>query len=208
MRKGAIFSQSVRMSLKNIRSNKQRSFLTMLGIIIGVAAVIALVTTVSGVTSYMMDQFTGMGAGSLTVSAYGTVMKSGLTENDLSDIAAIDNVQGISPSIDVTAKVVRGANVSQDVRVTGKGERYFVKYNNLIAGRALLASDMAGNIKVCMIDQKCAKVFFPGENPVGGTIRIKGITFTVVGLCKSDTGIMSEINGTGSAGDDGDIYIP
>ena len=63
--------------------------------------------------------------------------------------------------------------------MTGKGERYFVKYNNLIAGRALLASDMAGNIKVCMIEPEMRQSIFPGRKPVGGTIRIKGITFTV-----------------------------
>ena len=84
------------MSFANIRNNRMRSFLTMLGIIIGVAAVIALVTTVSAVTSYMIGRFSSMGAGMLEVSVPGTVLKPGLTENDLAELSAIDNIASIS----------------------------------------------------------------------------------------------------------------
>ena len=91
----AMFSESVRMSLDNIRSNKMRSFLTVLGIIIGVMAVIALMTIVSAVTNTITEQFTAMGTGKLTVQATGTVLKRGLNDSDLNDLRAIDNVAEI-----------------------------------------------------------------------------------------------------------------
>ncbi len=72
MRNLSIVRQSVRMALSNIRHNKLRSFLTMLGIMIGVAAVIGLVTIVQSATTSIMDQFSGLGAGTLTITANGT----------------------------------------------------------------------------------------------------------------------------------------
>ena len=93
-----LIGQSFRMSLQNIKNNKMRSFLTMLGIVIGVAAVIGLITIVQGVTSTVMDQFEGLGAGTLTVSAPGTALKSGLSDSDLALLEKVEGVGGISPT--------------------------------------------------------------------------------------------------------------
>ena len=84
----SMLGESVRMSLDNIRSNKMRSFLTVLGIIIGVMAVIALMTIVNAVTNTITEQFTAMGTGKLTVQATGTALKRGLTESDLNELRA------------------------------------------------------------------------------------------------------------------------
>ena len=78
-----IIRQSVQLSWENIRSNKMRTLLTTLGIIIGVTAVISLITIVNGAISTVMDEFSSLGAGTLSVSITGTPLKSGLTENDL-----------------------------------------------------------------------------------------------------------------------------
>ena len=94
MPKLSMIKESVIMSVQNIVSNKMRSFLTTLGIIIGVAAVIAMVTTVSAVSDYMMDEFSSLGAGTLTVNAPGTALKAGLTENDLEEIKKLDTGAG------------------------------------------------------------------------------------------------------------------
>lgn len=82
------------MSLQNIKSNKMRTFLTTLGIIIGVTAVIALITIVDGVIGSVMGQFSSLGAGTLSVSITGSSLKKGLTESDLDSIEQLDNVSG------------------------------------------------------------------------------------------------------------------
>ena len=196
MPKLSMIKESVIMSVQNIVSNKMRSFLTTLGIIIGVAAVIAMVTTVSAVSDYMMDEFSSLGAGTLTVNAPGTALKAGLTENDLEEIKKLDNVKGIAPSVSVYAKVVRNDYVSDDVTVTGKNETYFQKNDEMVTyGRAFTAQDMDGTVTVCLIDDTLAKTFFLGEDPLGKTIRIGGIRYTVIGLCAPDDTMMSMMVG-------------
>ena len=89
------FVESVRMSVANITQNRLRSFLTILGIMIGVTAVIALITTVNGVSSSISDSFTSMGAGTLTLSTPGNDLKAGLNAEDMADITALEHIQGI-----------------------------------------------------------------------------------------------------------------
>ena len=206
MPKFGLIKQSFKMSVRNIMSNKMRSFLTMLGIIIGVAAVIALVTTISGVSDYMMDEFSSMGAGSVTISANGTALKQGLTEHDLDEIESIENVKAVSPSISVMSKVEKNGHISDEVSITGKNHSYFIKNDEMVLyGRALLESDMSGQVYVCIIDQTCAKTFFPGESPLGKSINIGGMKYTVVGLCEDTDSILAAMMGGNG---DGSIYIP
>lgn len=210
MLKFGLLKQSFKMSVQNIIGNKMRSFLTMLGIIIGVAAVIALVTTVSGASDYMMSEFSSMGAGSLTVNANGTALKQGLSEHDLDEIAALENVSGISPSISVSTNVVKNNYVSDEVSVSGKNHTYFDRNSEMVVhGRPLLASDMSGDVYVCVIDKNCAETFFPGIDPLGHTIKVGGIQYTIVGLCGEDDSITSSMAMLyGLSNNDGSIYIP
>ena len=87
--------ESVVMALDNIRSNKVRSFLTLLGIMIGVMAVITLISTVSGVSGTISSSFSSMGVGTLTVSVTGSDLKSGMTPEDLQVISDLENVDGV-----------------------------------------------------------------------------------------------------------------
>lgn len=210
MLKFGLLKQSFKMSVQNIIGNKMRSFLTMLGIIIGVAAVIALVTTVSGVSDYMMSEFSSMGAGALTVNANGTALKQGLSEHDLDEIEALENVAGISPSISVHTKVVKNGYVSDDVNVSGKNHTYFVRNSDIVVhGRPLVSTDMGGDVYVCVIDKTCAETFFAGVDPIGQSIKIGGIQYTVVGLCGEDDSITAGMAMLyGGSDSDGNIYIP
>ena len=202
----SMFKQSLKMSLNNIKSNRMRSFLTMLGIIIGVTAVIALVTTVSGVTSYMMERFSSMGAGSITINASGTLLKRGLTENDLQEIEMLENISAISPSVNVRTKVVHNEYISDSVSVSGKSEQYFLHNNSLSYGRVFKDFEMEGNTYICIIDSDCANTFFKGEHSLGKQIKIGGIQYTVIGVCEEDSSLMNAMGG--SSGSDGKIYIP
>lgn len=200
-----ILKQSIEMSMQNIKGNKMRSFLTTLGIIIGVTAVIALITIVQGVSDNVMGQFEDLGAGKLIVSITGTSLKSGLSESDISNIEKIDNVLGISPTISTVSKGARNGEV-EDISVEGKNGTYFINNNNIISGRALTQAEMAGDVYTCVIDMDCAKRFFFGENPVGKKMHIGGYTYTVVGLEGSNPNIMTSVMMTTSDG--GTVKIP
>lgn len=204
MLKIGLIKQSVRMAIQNIISNRMRSFLTTLGIIIGVTAVISLITIVSGVTGYMMDSFANMGAGKLSVTANGNSVKQGLSESDLADLEALDNVAGISPSISVSTKVVYEKEVYDRISVSGRNATYF-EYNDIVtSGRALLPTDMAGDVYVCVIDDGVVEELFIGQEPLNQTIKIGGVSYRIVGVAGIDSNIMTSMSGGG----DGTIYIP
>lgn len=200
MHKISLLKQSVRMAVQNIKGNKMRSFLTTLGIIIGVTAVIALITTVSGVTNYMMDSFSSMGAGKLTLSITGTYLKQGLSTTDLSDIEALENVAGISPSVSVTTLVVSDGEVYDDISVTGKNATYFQHSDGVTRGRNLLPTDMSGGVYVCIVDDDAAKTLFPGKDPLNQKVKIGGISYTVVGVMDTGSDLMSSMSGGGRGG--------
>ena len=123
-----ILKQSIGMSMQNIKGNKMRS----LGIIIGVTAVIALITIVQGVSDNVMGQFENLGAGKLVVSITGTSLKTGLSDSDIAKIEAIDNVAGVSPTVSTTSKGARNGEVD-DINVEGKNGTYFLNNNNIIS---------------------------------------------------------------------------
>jgi putative ABC transport system permease protein len=200
-----IIKQSMEMSWKNIKNNRMRSFLTTLGIIIGVTSVIALITIIHGVTDSIMGNFSDLGAGKISVNATGNYVKSGLTNEDIEGIRAIDNVIGVSPTVTTVVKgVVDGA--LKDVTVEGKNGYYFMNNKIMEEGRGLSEAEMSGSIYNCVIDRQCADTFFKGEDPIGKTIRLGGYGYTVVGVRKGDSGILAAL---GSGGDGaGNVIVP
>lgn len=202
-----IVKQSVQLSLENIRSNKMRTLLTTLGIIIGVTAVISLITIVNGVISSAMNEFSSLGAGTLTVSITGTPLKSGLTETDLESLEQLNNVAGISPSISATGMAARNQILLDTVSIQGKSEVYYAHNDFVSVGRPISRSDVEDEAYVCVIDQNIAESLFPGENPVGKTLTMNGMTYTVIGLEGENSDLMASMSTFGSSSD-GTITIP
>ena len=177
-----ILKQSISMSIKNIRTNKMRSFLTTLGIIIGVTAVIALITIVHGVYDSVMGQFSELGANTITVSVTGNAMKTGISDSDIENIEALKYVNGTSPSVTTTATVMYEGS-KNTVTVQGRSDAYFRNTTtNLVLGRERTSLEMDGSVYTCIIDRDCAQTFFLGTNPLGQTLKLNGYTYTVVGL--------------------------
>ena len=184
-----MIGECVRMSLDNIRGNKVRSFLTLLGIMIGVTAVIALISTVSGVSGSLASSFNSMGAGRLSVSVTGSDLKSGMTPEDLAEVTALDSVEGVVPSVSLNGRVSYGKTVETNVSVSGRNAYYFQSNPDMILqGRALNFIDDDNSTYVCVISQELIDTFFFGVNPLGETIYISGIPFTVVGRYEEDDG--------------------
>ena len=200
-----MFCESVSMSVSNILGNRMRSFLTMLGIIIGVAAIIALMTIVQGATDTMTAQFDSMGLGTLRVTVSGTALKQGLTDSELNQVLVCEHVAGISPSLSSTVTAVRGENWSDSISLRGNDAAYFQKNPDLLKrGRAINAIDVAQELRVCLVDGGTAETLFFGEDPVGKTLYLGGHEFTVVGMIdeEEDASLFSQIllgGGTDSA---------
>lgn len=204
-----MIKESIRMSWQNIAHNKMRSFLTTLGIVIGVTAIIALVTIVQGVTNEMTSEFNSLGAGKITVQAFGTPLKQGLSEYDLKKLREIEYVSGISPTLSMEASVVRNSIVEENVPIEGKNEVYFKNNDDLIIrGRALNRLDIESKNKVSVINQTLEKLLFFGEDSVGQTMQISGTTYTVIGVLDEDA--ISDVTAmmASSTESEGKAFIP
>ncbi len=207
MRNLTIVKQSIRMALSNIRHNKLRSFLTMLGIMIGVAAVIGLVTIVQSATTSIMDQFSGLGAGTLTITANGTSLKQGLSDSDLEKLSAIDGIDAVCPSSSTTTYVVSDAEIYKHVTVDGEDYSYFQRKKSQIQqGRTFLTSETDGYTNVCLVDDTFASKVLKGKNPVGALITMGGYQFQVIGLYSDSDSLTGQM--TDTSGSNGTVMIP
>ena len=181
--------ESTAMALDNIRSNKVRSFLTLLGIMIGVMAVITLISTVSGVSGTISSSFSDMGVGTMTVTVSGSDLKTGMTPEDLQVISELENVDGVVPTISLNGRVSYGRDVQTGMSVSGKNAYYFTLNEDMIVqGRALNFIDDDNRSYVCVISQKIVDEFFLGIDPVGETLYVSGLPFTIVGRYEEDSG--------------------
>ena len=181
--------ESIRMSWSNILHNKMRSFLTVLGIVIGVASVIALISIVQGASSRIAGQISGLGADRVLVQVSGTPLKQGLSSQDLASLSAIANITGVSPTMSGSTSVTAGGKIRTGVSIEGHNEVYFRHETDLVQnGRGLNALDVADHTRVAVIGSDIAKDLFTGADPVGRTVLVNGTSYTVVGAMKADEG--------------------
>ena len=184
--------QSVRIAGRALRVNKLRSALTMLGIIIGVSAVIAMVGVGAGAQARVAEQIQSLGSnliivlsGSRTTGGVrlGTSSQVTITEDDSSAIAReIPAVQVAAPSVRGGAQVVYG-NLNWSTGIQGVTPDYLEARDwPLLDGRPILAEDLDGATKVALLGQTTALNLFGESEALGQIIRIKKVPFTVIGL--------------------------
>jgi len=184
--------QSVRIAGRALRVNKLRSALTMLGIIIGVSAVIAMVGVGAGAQARVAEQIQSLGSnliivlsGSTTSSGVrlGTGSQLTITEDDAIAIAReVPAVQVAAPSVRGGAQVVFG-NLNWSTAIQGVTPDYFeAREWPIIDGRPILPEDLEGATKVALLGQTTALNLFGESEPLGQIIRIKKVPFTVIGL--------------------------
>lgn len=193
-----MFRESLKMSWQNIVHNKMRSFLTILGIVIGVAAIIALITTVQSVITEVNSQFDDLGANTLMVQAQGTALKMGLTDKDFEDLQAVEGIAGASPTVSAHLDIAQNGVVKGNVSIQGKNELYFARNPDAVkAGRGLNILDVENKNRVCLISETLENDLFDSESAVGHTLRLGGIAYTIVGVTASSTDMTSMLMGTG-----------
>ena len=202
-----MFKESLKMSWKNVTSNKMRSFLTTLGIMIGVTAIISLVTLMEGAINESNRQFEELGAGKLSISIPGTVLKQGITDKEMQEMAQIDNVESITPNISTIMSVVANNEVIEDISIEGKNEVYFKSNkDSIVRGRGLSVLDINNKNNVCVIDKDLEEKAFMGKNSINEKITIKGISYTVVGVIDVSSDDPMSMMMMGSS--DGTVMIP
>ncbi len=182
--------QSFKMALKSIWGNKMRSFLTMLGIIIGVASVIILVSIVNGYMSYMTESFASMGVNQITVN-YRSLPSRTIDVEEFYEFYEEnqDLFQGMTPSVSVSATVKHGSDTMDATTVGGYSEdQLSIKGYELSCGRNLLYSDMASRQKVAVVGAYVASELFGSpEKALGEKIKLNGDNYTVVGVVEQQT---------------------
>jgi putative ABC transport system permease protein len=179
------------LSMRAIRRNLMRSFLTILGIVIGVAAVITMVTLGNGATRSVSDQIASMGSNLLMVipgqrfgpgSEGAPNFKSADVDAIRSQVSAAERV---APMVNKTATTVYQASNWSTV-VTGSSSDYFPAGNwELAAGRNFNEAEERGGKAVCVIGETVREKLFGRQNPVGSEIRIKQFSCEVIGLLKA-----------------------
>ena len=196
-------TESLSLALKNIVSSKVRTLLTMLGIIIGVAAVIVIVGLGSGLEHYIADSFSSMGTNTLTV----TVQSRGATRTmEVEDMYGIvaehpQELELCSPTVSMMGGVKIGSK-STSTSASGVSEDYNSIYGYTVAqGRGLQYSDIATRAKVCVVGAYVNQAYF-GGNALGQTLRVGGQSLAIVGVMDQREDSMSE------GGSDDCLYLP
>jgi len=204
--------QTALIALRALRRNKMRSMLTALGIIIGVASVVAMVAVGNGAQARITSQVSALGQNLLTVFAgskksggvnSGLGSASAITLEDASAIQReVPDVAAVSPEVSVTAQAIaNGRNWS--TTVVGESQDYLrIRDWKLAAGSMFNESDIRSAAKIAVIGSKTANELFGPLNPVGQSVRIKNIPFTIVGLLESKGA------GMGGANQDDRLLIP
>ena len=193
-----MLKECMKMAWSNIIHNKLRSFLTVLGVLIGVASIIALISIVQGATGSITSQISSLGADKITIQAMGTRLKQGLSEKDLDQLSRVKNVSGVSPTVSGNTSLVYKDKVKTGVSVQGKNDIYFKQEMNLLArGRGVNSLDVNNKNQIAVIGSDLAKELFFGSDPIGQQVLINGNTVTLVGVLKATSGsILGSTNNT------------
>ena len=211
-RRGIQFSDGMRVALKALQANALRSSLTMLGVIIGVAAVIAMIAVGSGAQTQVAEQMRSLGANTIIVrpgaltrdgADRGAGKRTTLTQEDAVAIAGeLGDVAVAAPTITGEAQVVSG-NRNRSTNVSGIVPDYLIARDwEITGGRPLTLNEVQTAAKVALVGDTVVEKLFDQIDPVGSAIRIKNVPFTVVGVLKR--------KGATIAGFDQDdvVYIP
>lgn len=202
--------ENIRLSFQGIWSHKMRSFLTMLGIIIGIASIISIVSTIKGTNEQIKKNLIGSGTNTVQIQLYqgdyqyemlynglpdGIPVRDETTMEKIKSVKNVEDAAFYTSRSDYNNSVYYGNNGISGSQVFGVDNSYFTT-NGLVlkSGRTFVDSDFTDFHTAAIIDADTADSLFDGENPIGKTIEISGIPFTVVGVVDEDSKFEPVIN--------------
>lgn len=202
--------ENIRLSFQGIWSHKMRSFLTMLGIIIGIASIISIVSTIKGTNEQIKKNLIGSGTNTVQIQLYqgdyqyemlynglpdGIPVRDETTMEKIKSVKNVEDAAFYTSRSDYNNSVYYGNNGISGSQVFGVDNSYFTT-NGLVlkSGRTFVDSDFKDFHAAAIIDADTADSLFDGENPIGKTIEISSIPFTVVGIVDEDSKFEPVIN--------------
>ena len=202
--------ENIRLSFQGIWSHKMRSFLTMLGIIIGIASIISIVSTIKGTNEQIKKYLIGSGTNTVQIQLYqgdyqyemlynglpdGIPVRDETTMEKIKSVKNVEDAAFYTSRSDYNNSVYYGNNGISGSQVFGVDNSYFTT-NGLVlkSGRTFVDSDFTDFHAAAIIDADTADSLFDGENPIGKTIEISSIPFTVVGIVDEDSKFEPVIN--------------
>ena len=200
--------ENIRLAFQGIWGHKMRSFLTMLGIIIGIASIITIVSTIKGTNEQIKQNLIGSGSNVVTVQLYQdnytydfaySPLPDGVRVIDESTREALENLDGVK-KVSFFNKREWSENVSAGSNnfsggVYGVDQACLELMDYQISyGRSFNEVDYGDFRKVVILDKKAAETLFPGAYPVGQTVEIKSEAFTVIGVVEKGASFAPTIN--------------
>ena len=184
-----------KMAVRSIFDNKSRSALTMLGVIIGVAAVIIAVGFAQGCMAAVTNQIEGLGSNSITAMIMSRSSSRQLTLDDCEALEEYSQyIEKVSPYI-LTSLTVKSGTKSKSTRVLGADASYLdLQGLKVEEGRYLTKSDIDKNEKVAVVGSAIVNKLFEGDNPVGNYLRMNGNKFLIIGVLESTANGMEGTN--------------
>ncbi|TAH49126.1 MAG: FtsX-like permease family protein [Chloroflexota bacterium] len=202
--------ESARIATRALTANKLRAGLTMLGIIIGVAAVIALVSIGRGAEKAITEQIESVGTNLLYVrpgatSSGGVQSAEGsaatLTLEDGEALQDIEGIEGVAPEVNSFGQMVAGG-INTNARVTGVTPDFTTVRNfNVASGEFISEANITGKSLVVVLGSTVASTLFPDQDPIDQTVRINNVPFKVIGVMESK-------GGTGVQSQDSQVFVP
>lgn len=194
------FFQTIRMAVSSIASNKLRSFLTMLGIIIGISSVIILIAMGEGTKEQIASQIEGLGTNLITVSITGG-RNQAVTNEELDTLSAKPGIANIAPVLTGNnATMSNGNTTASNSNFLATTPNYQdVKNTYVQSGRFINQTDIDNRFKVAVLGVSAAQEIFKSTDVIGKTFQVNGVDFTVVGLFQQ--------KGASSAGGSDDMVV-
>lgn len=203
--------ENIRLSFQGIWSHKLRSILTMLGIIIGIAAIITIVSTIKGTNEQIKENLVGSGNNNVNITLYQDGYEyefsnysgipngvSTISENLIDEIKKIENIDDVSiynKHTDWGENIYYNAICLSSSKVFGIDDSYFRTCGYVInKGRGFHASDFENNRKVVIIDSSTKENLFPDEDAIGKVLDIKNEPFTIIGIVEKSDSFKPTIN--------------
>ncbi|MBQ9155431.1 MAG: ABC transporter permease [Eubacterium sp.] len=195
--------QSARMAWKSIGANKMRSFLTMLGIIIGVFTLVVLVSITSSATDSVTDSINSLGSNLFSVSINDDKGKP-IHLTDLTELSEEETIKLTAPVAQTSMVINQSGEDEETATVYGTtGDLFLIQNKSLSSGRYLKSVDISSHSMVAVISSTTAEEFFGSTHVTGESVTLNGLDYQIVGVLAEENNTMSAM-----MGESYDIYVP